>query len=501
MNSLTSDVNSLLSSDLSTSTSDILSQISSVFTSLTGTLDPTSITNSATDSRSTTHDVAATQTTTSATNSLLTTDNFATTRTTTDGSTTTTSGTDQQSSQGGLTSTATSNPPTQPTTSQSPDGAANLTTADASSTSLLTATGQNAGTSSTADPGAVTNAVAQANGSTPATPVYSVTTSSQLGNETATFGLVPSTTASSTSTAWLPTALVTAATTVSDPSPQATGSDQSAAAQATGSANTPTIITPANGIPETPPNSTLVRIGFTQSLNYPFVVQNSVTVAQIFQFLPVAGSYALQIGGSDVTVRSLEPYAVSQYIATSALIFIPQDQVDNLQVQILATNSRLYSQSDPTAQQLVNAIDPTIPLLADTSSSGSTNSNGGAGASGGVGFSNQGAIGGSLDNSPSQDITSSSSSSGKEAAIGIGAALAAIVYAALMFLGARRFRKQSTQAQLDRHHHSRVSSITGERSISPPFSHSSRSSGSSGGRSLRGQNISAPLMTENTLLL
>jgi len=145
----------------------------------------------------------------------------------------------------------------------------------------------------------------------------------------------------------------------------------------------------------------------------------------------------------------------------------------------------------------VDLIDPTIPLLANSPSSSTSDSND-ASASGAAGASDQGAIGGSLDNGQSQET---STSTGKQAAIGIGAAAAAIGYAALMFLGARRFRKQSTQAQLDRHHHSRVSSITGERPISPPFSQSFRSSGSSGGRGVRGQNISAPLMTENTLLL
>jgi signaling mucin MSB2 len=245
----------------------------------------------------------------------------------------------------------------------------------------------------------------------------------------------------------------------------------------------------------------LVRIGFLQSLNYPFVVQNSVTVAQIFEVLPIAGAYALQVNESDITVRSLEPYAVSEYTATSALVFIPVDDVNDLQLQILAINSRLYSQNDPTAQQLVDLIDTTIPLLTDGSSSATTDSNGGVAGSGSAGLSNQGAIGGSLDNSQSQDTTSSPSLSGKQAAIGIGAAVAAILYAALMFLGARKFRKQSSQAQLNRHHHSRVSSITGERPISPPFTQSFRSSGSSGGRGVRGQNISAPLMTENTLLL
>jgi hypothetical protein len=435
---------------------------------------------------------------TSATDSS-TTNGFGATQTTNNDVVTTTSDQGLQTTQTGLTLnqiTTTSTPPNQPTTSPTPDGGVNVTIGDSGSTSLLTAATQTAGSSSTLDP-SVTDAIAQANGTASIAQTDAVTTSSQLGNDTDSLNQIPVTTASSSSTAWLPTALITATGTTSDPSPQATGSDQSSAAQATDAANTPTIITPANGIPETPANSTLVRIGFLQSLNYPFVVQNSVTVAQIFQVLPIAGAYALNVGNSDVIVRSLEPYAVSDYTATSALVFIPNDEVNSLELQLLATNSRLYSQNNPTAQQLVDLIDPTIPLLANSPSSSTTDSNG-ASASGAAGASDQGAIGGSLDNGQSQET---STSSGKQAAIGIGAAAAAIAYAALMFLGARRFRKQSTQAQLDRHHHSRVSSITGERPISPPFAQSFRFSGSSGGRGVRGQNISAPLMTENTLLL
>src|SRR5208282_1222223 len=169
---------------------------------------------------------------------------------------------------------------------------------------------------------------------------------------------------------------------------------------------------------------------------------------------------------------------------------------------ILASNSRLYSQSDPTAQQLVDAIDPTISLMVD----GTTGNTGGSaqgtsGAEGSSSLSNSGAISGSLDNGQLQDVSTSSSLIGKQVAIGIGAAAAALVYATLMFLGARRFRRQSAQARADRRTHSRVSSVTGERPVSPPFAPSYRSSGSSSGRGVRGQNISAPLMTENSLLL
>lgn len=347
---------------------------------------------------------------------------------------------------------------------------------------------------------------AGANATTPHSDLALTTARPHFGNDTNTDptpNVVPatSTSTSSSRSAWLPTALITAATTVSNSSVQATGVDPTSSAQATGAPSTPKIITPADGLPNTPSNSTLIRIGFLESLNYPFVVQNSVTVAQIFQVLPLAVSYALQVPGSEVTVRSLQPYPVSSYIATVALLWIPQDQVNSLQIQILATNSRLYSQSDPTAQQLVNLIDPTIPLLADsatanagTSSAGTSNSDSNSN------LSDSGANSGSLDNGPSQDSSTSSSATVKQLAIGIGAAAAAIGYAALMFLGARRFRRQSALGQIEGRH-SRVSSITGERAASPPFAQSYRSSGGSSGRAVRGQNISAPLMTENSLLL
>lgn len=190
---------------------------------------------------------------------------------------------------------------------------------------------------------------------------------------------------------------------------------------------------------------------------------------------------------------------MSQYTATVAMVWIPQDQYDTLKVAILAVNSRLYNQVNPTAQQLVNLIDPTIPLLADGSISNNDSGNTGNTDDGNTNLVNSGATSGSLDNVQSQ--SDSSSSTGKQVGIGLGAAAAAIGYAALMFFGAKRFRRQSAQAQADRRHHSRVSSITGERAASPPFTRSYRSSGASSGRVVRGQNISAPLMTENSLLL
>ena len=219
-------------------------------------------------------------------------------------------------------------------------------------------------------------------------------TSAQSGNDKSTdIASVPSMTSSS---AWLPTALVTAATTVAINSDPQASTDSTSTAQATGAPSTPKIITPTDGIPDTPANSTLVTIGFLESLNYAFVVENSVTVAQIFHVLPLASSFALEVPGGDITVRSLQPYAVSQYTATTALLWVPSDQVQSLQVQILASNSRLYSQSDPTAQQLVNQIDSTIPIITTGAASNTGGSAGGyPNSDGNVGLSNSGAIGGS----------------------------------------------------------------------------------------------------------
>ena len=202
-------------------------------------------------------------------------------------------------------------------------------------------------------------------------------------------------------------------------------------------------------------------------------------------------------------VRNLQPYPVADYTATVALFWIPSDLVNTLQEQILASNSRLYNQQDPTAQQLVDLVDPTIPLLvsnADQSQGSSTP--GTSNSNGNVNLANTAADSGSLANIQSGSNGSSSpSTTGKQVAIGMGVALAALGYGALMFFGAKRFRRQSEQAQTDRRNHARVSSITGERPLSPPFVQSYRSSGGSSGRNVRPQNISAPLMTENSLLL
>ena len=416
--------------------------------------------------------------------------------------------------------TGTSSPPTQlpPTTTSGQGEATTTQTTSAPPTSVIVTSS----TISGQDPPTTTENPLTATSSTSSDPLgqliptsllsaigtqsTAVTTSaSRSGNDTnagAVPDIVPTTsTPGSSSSAWLPTALVTASTVVTSSSLQ-TNVDPTSTAQVTGTPSTPKIITPADGIPNTPPNSTLVRIGFLESLNYQFVVNSSVTVAQIFQVLPLAGSFALGVQQTDVTVRSLEPYPVAQYTATTALIWVPADQVNKLQVEILTTNSLLYSQSNPTAKQLVDAIDPTIPLVVDgtTGNTGSTGQ-GTANTDGSSSLSNSGAISGSLDNGQPQDGSASSSLIGKQVAIGIGAAVAALAYAALMFLCARRFRRQSAQAQADRRTHSRVSSITGERAASPPFAQSYRSSGSSSGRGVRGQNISAPLMTENSLLL
>jgi hypothetical protein len=302
-----------------------------------------------------------------------------------------------------------------------------------------------------------------------------------------------------TTPTWLPTVLMTQQALTTPALALETAPSATSSLAATTTPSIPKIIIPADGIPSEPKNSTLVRIGFLEALNYPFVVQHSVTVAQILQTLPLAVGCGLNLPTSKLVTQSLQPYGMSYYTATVAMLWIPTDQVETLQVHLLTYNSPLYTQTDATAQQLVDLIDDTIPLLAD----GTTVSTGGATGSSNQPLSTNAASGsgsGSLDSSGSTGGSGSTSSTGKQVAIGVGAAAAAIGYAALMFFGAKRFRRQSTQAQLDRRHHSRVSSITGERASSP-FFQSYRSSRGSSGRAIKGQNISAPLMTDNSLLL
>jgi len=148
----------------------------------------------------------------------------------------------------------------------------------------------------------------------------------------------------------------------------------------------PKVITPNGGLPKRPDESQLIRIGFNYGLNYPFVVQNPIAVAQVFDYLPKGLSYhaeefaaRMNLQSTNVTVQSLQPYDSQRslgFIRTLAYTYIPKAMVNQLQVDIGTPNSVLYQNPDPSVNALMAMIDPTIPLIApieDAAAGGKTN--------------------------------------------------------------------------------------------------------------------------------
>ncbi|CAI4377911.1 CDG_1a_G0012570.mRNA.1.CDS.1 [Saccharomyces cerevisiae] len=216
--------------------------------------------------------------------------------------------------------------------------------------------------------------------------------------------------------AWLPTAIIvesseTGPTTASF-NPSITGS-------------LPNAIEPAVAVSE-PINHTLITIGFTAALNYVFLVQNPLSSAQIFNFLPLVLKYPFsntsseldnnigklstfilsyrsgsstttlspksisslsvvkkkknqqkknatkstedlhppQVDASSIAVKKIVPMVDSSkaYIISVAEVYFPTEAVTYLQQLILDENSTLYSNPQTPLRSLAGLIDSGIPL-------------------------------------------------------------------------------------------------------------------------------------------
>ncbi|AJU62383.1 Hkr1p [Saccharomyces cerevisiae YJM271] len=216
--------------------------------------------------------------------------------------------------------------------------------------------------------------------------------------------------------AWLPTAIIvesseTGPTTASF-NPSITGS-------------LPNAIEPAVAVSE-PINHTLITIGFTAALNYVFLVQNPLSSAQIFNFLPLVLKYPFsntsseldnsigelstfilsyrsgsstttlspksisslsvvkkkknqqkknatkstedlhppQVDTSSIAVKKIVPMVDSSkaYIISVAEVYFPTEAVTYLQQLILDENSTLYSNPQTPLRSLAGLIDSGIPL-------------------------------------------------------------------------------------------------------------------------------------------
>lgn len=292
----------------------------------------------------------------------------------------------------------------------------------------------------------------------------------------------------------------------------------------------PQVIAPSGGTPSVPEDSTLVQIGFSYALNYQFVVDNPLSAAQIFQYLPEGLGYGLSVNLSDITVSSLQPYESSTagYIVTVAMAYIPSETYSTLDAYIHTPSSILFNPPDASVAALMNLIDPSIPLIpgqttsATGSTGGGTGSGTGSSGSGGSGSSGSGSGGsgsggsgsgtspdsGSIDSGTS---TSTPTASSKTAGIAVGVVAGACAYAGAMFLLAKRHQKKKKEGlRLSGSDNGYIGASASQggsyHDDTSVHSHSLRSSNSNGSRSGRitnilpiSQQISQPVMSENSL--
>ena len=300
----------------------------------------------------------------------------------------------------------------------------------------------------------------------------------------------------------------------------ASGTTASGANSPTGiPSDVPHIIAPPEGVPQAPPNTTLIQIGFLYGLNYKFVLENPKSQQQIFKFLPMGISYGLDIPRENVTMQTLRAYDTTKdlgYITTFALSWIPSDQVDLLSLKLKTPSDRIYNNSDTSVHRIMSLINPAMPILSDNKNiNGDPASPSGSSASASASVASQQGvpIGPGVNNSaPIQPHS---------VGIAAGVVCGAAAYGAAMFFVARRYRKRK---QSHRRSPSMFSSpvMTGsphdfiggantalmsggrgdaDRSISPPngYHHGRDSRGSGRSGSTGRQQISAPVMAENSL--
>lgn len=272
----------------------------------------------------------------------------------------------------------------------------------------------------------------------------------------------------------------------------------------------PKVITPSGAIPTSPENSTLIQLGFLFQLNYAFVVANPLSSAQIFQYLPIGIASGLGIKQEQVIMHSLIPYNTQsqlEYITTLALAYIPTNLVSTLELDLHTPTAAIYNNDDTSVSTLVSYINPSIPLTPGSTLEGGSGT--GTGSSGSAATTSASGNSGVF-NTDAQNTSPKVKST--TAGIVVGAAGAAAAYGAAMFFIARRYKKRKLS-------HRRSNSImnpsemrqsgaftggafmSGGR-LTPGVGGTDRNSGGSGrsaGHSARTQQISAPMMAENSL--
>lgn len=247
------------------------------------------------------------------------------------------------------------------------------------------------------------------------------------------------------------------------------------------------------------------QVCFKWPLNFPFVSANDGG-QQIFHYLPKAIANALNISESEVQNFGLKPLDTTAYqgfITTLALFAIPKDLQNTLAAQLRNPADTFWHNEDSTVNDLTNLINTACPLAVggDTTT---PNQPADPAATSNGGSSDGGAIGG--------DIGASRKVNSTSAIVASSAIVGAIAYGAAMFFVARRYRNKRIA-------HQRASSVPSTSRMTygsipggaaawmhgarngrmTPGSRGSQGSSASQGRSVRTQQISAPVMAENSL--
>lgn len=205
----------------------------------------------------------------------------------------------------------------------------------------------------------------------------------------------------------------------------------------------------------------------------------------------------------------LDTNAQLGYITTLALAYIPENMVSTLGLDLHIPASALYNNAVPGIYSLMNFIDPAIPLTPGSTLTGSEATGTGSGNSATSTSSTNGGVFNTAEQNASPSVVKSTAGI---AAAAIGGAAA---YGAAMFFIARRYKRKKQS-------HRRTSSLmnpsemrqsgspalfgggaimSGGRASPGGATHdrNSRGSGRSAGNSARTQQISAPMMAENSL--
>lgn len=280
----------------------------------------------------------------------------------------------------------------------------------------------------------------------------------------------------------------------------------------------PVAISPNAGVPEAPVGSELIQIAFSYPLNYPFVLKNPVSQAQIFEWLPTGISYGLNIPNDTVIMQQLKSYDTSDsldYVTTLAMVYIPKNFVDSLQLALRTGVSKVYNTNDPSVNTLMSYINTQIGI---TVGSTLTQSSGTGSGSSSPAASSASSGNGGVFNTETQNT--STGTKGTTAGIVVGVAGAAAAYGAGMFFIARRYKRRkalhrrSSSMPNPSEMRQAASGLTGgafmsggrlsDTDTSQGYSSSGRNSHGSGqtgrtGQSARTAQISAPMMAENSL--